>query len=101
MSACVMTWMADAVSDNFSGRLETDVTSMSINCSMLSVFSLAADWRTDCGCARMLPVKASKTNHPGCGGTNISFNMRLQISECLTEPSPLGANIVHKTVKFV
>ena len=79
MSACVMTWMADAVSDNFSGRLETDVTSMSINCSMLSVFSLAADWGTDCVCARMLPVKASKTNHPGFGGTNISFNMRLRI----------------------
>jgi len=31
--------MADAVSDNFSGRLETEVTSISINSSRLSFFN--------------------------------------------------------------
>ena len=36
-----MTWMADAVSDSLSGRLETEVTSMSMSSSKLNFFSWA------------------------------------------------------------
>src|SRR3989441_5047316 len=43
MSCWVMTWMAEATCANLSGRLETEVTSRFISCSMLSFFNAAAD----------------------------------------------------------
>jgi hypothetical protein len=35
--------MAEAVSDNFSGRPETEVTSTSVNSSIVKLFSVLAD----------------------------------------------------------
>ena len=43
MSSCVITWIAEAVWDNRSGRFETDVTCRFISCSILSFFSASAD----------------------------------------------------------
>jgi hypothetical protein len=41
MSSAVMTWIADAVLDSFSGCLETEVTSKSVSSSRLRVFNTA------------------------------------------------------------
>src|SRR2546425_2481344 len=69
MSCCVITWIAEAVCDNRSGRFETEVTCRSINCSILSFFNAAADtlesghWRA--GTARWAGpgrTKTKKTN---------------------------------------
>src|SRR6266576_3777288 len=49
MSSCVITWIAEAVCDNRSGRFETEVTCRFINCSMLSFFKESAD-TADSGC---------------------------------------------------
>ncbi len=43
MSSWVMTWMAEAVSESFSGRLETEVTSTSMRSSTLRFFSAAVE----------------------------------------------------------
>src|SRR6266436_4195733 len=43
MSCCVITWIAEAVCDNRSGRFETEVTCRSINCSILSFCHAAAE----------------------------------------------------------
>src|SRR2546422_3032490 len=70
MSCCVITWIAEAVCDNRSGRFETEVTCRSINCSILSFFNAAADtlesghWRDEsalCG----VPGRKQERNHDG------------------------------------
>src|SRR5438445_7884012 len=54
--------MADAVSDNFSGRLETEVTSMSMSSSTLNLFSLLGGGRDSCVCAKASLAKMTRTN---------------------------------------
>ena len=49
MSCWVMTWMADATWASRSGRLETEVTSTFMSCSMLSAFKESA-WAAESGC---------------------------------------------------
>jgi len=48
MSSPVITWIADATSVNFSGRFETELTSMFISSSKLSFFNLEEDRRLSC-----------------------------------------------------
>src|SRR3989454_9564468 len=43
MSSWVITWIAEAACDSFSGRLETDVTSRFISCSSVSFLSAPGD----------------------------------------------------------
>src|SRR2546429_3113911 len=62
MSSCVITWIAEAVCDNRSGRFETEVTCRFINCSMLSFFKESAD-TADSGCwASPRGVKQTRPN---------------------------------------
>lgn len=56
ISSWVITWIADGTSVNFSGRLETDVTSRSISSSMLSFFSSPGDGSAPDAWAKAFPV---------------------------------------------
>src|SRR5712671_2547299 len=53
--------MADAVSESFSGRRETEVTSMSRSSSRLSFFSSLGVPEATLVCASALPAQATKT----------------------------------------
>src|SRR6266487_1550940 len=60
MSSCVITWIAEAVCDSCSGRLETEVTCRFISCSMLSFFKASAE---ESGCwANAVPAKQTRLN---------------------------------------
>src|SRR2546423_802352 len=66
--------MADAVSDSFSGRRETEVTSMFNSSSRLSFFSWLAVPTATLVCANPTPAQARKIRMPGpSAGKNTTF----------------------------
>ena len=74
ISSRVMTWMADAVSDRCSGRRETELTSMAINCSRLIFFSAPGEGNVSGVCADALLARMSA---PRAAWTGSSLATRL------------------------
>src|SRR2546422_11359535 len=79
ISSCVMTWMAEAVSDNFSGRFDTEVTSMSISSSTLNFFNALGDGRVSCVWPMAL---LAKMNGPNAKSVNLEDQARQKL--CLS-----------------
>ena len=74
-----MTWMAEAVSDIFSGRLETEVTSMSISSSTLNFFNALDGGRFSCVWPMAVIAKMTKPK-----ATNVNLEDRARKKFCST-----------------
>src|SRR5712692_10519295 len=80
MSSPVMTWIADAVSDNFSGRLETEVTSTSMSCSRLNFFSAVGDDSASGVWATPWPAQTSRPSAAKAGAAGQMAQARLRLA---------------------
>src|SRR6266576_1924777 len=73
ISSWVITWIAEAAWESFSGRLETEVTSRFINCSRVSFFRAPGD-AAESGCwARPCWATTSSTASAAESRTRISL----------------------------
>src|SRR2546426_12339677 len=79
ISSCVMTWMAEAVSDNFSGRFDTEVTSMSISSSTLNFFNALGGGRASCVWAEASSAKMTRPK-----ATNVDLEDQARQKSCLS-----------------
>ena len=90
MSSPVMTWTAEAVSERRSGRFDTEVTSMSMSCSRLSLLRVSAEdtesrtWAAAEPATIMTPTVARKGPVPHLGrmrGRNMGADSPLLVQD--------------------